>query len=86
MRVSVEASASSAAGLILIVSAAAYSCAMIVFAAIIVLRFVLNNITEIAVASSKVKPRIAIRSLGFLIVQMGLFSICTKLFGRANSS
>jgi hypothetical protein len=41
---------------------ASYSWAVIVFAAIMVLWLVLNNITEIAVASTKVKPRIAVRT------------------------
>jgi hypothetical protein len=57
---------------------ASYSWAVIVFAAIMVLWLVLNNITEIAVAGIKVKPRIAFRSLGSLIVLMALFSICTS--------
>lgn len=55
---------------------AAYSWAVIVFAAIMVLWLVLNNITEIAVAGIKVKPRIALRSLGSLLVLMWLFAIC----------
>jgi excinuclease UvrABC ATPase subunit len=41
-----------------------------------VLWVVLNNITEIAVAGIKIKPRIAFRSLGSLIVLMSMFSIC----------
>jgi hypothetical protein len=57
---------------------AAYSWAVIVFAAIMVLWLVLNNITEIAVAGIKVKPSIAFRSFGSLIVLMALFSICTN--------
>jgi hypothetical protein len=56
---------------------ASYSWAVIVFAAIMVLWLVLNNITEIAVAGVTVKPRIAFRSLGSLIVLMALFSAYT---------
>jgi hypothetical protein len=55
---------------------AAYSWAVIVFAAIMVLWLVLNNISEIAVAGIKVKPTIAFRSLGSLLILMMLFSIC----------
>jgi len=53
----------------------AYSWVVIVFAAIMVLWLVLNNISEIAVAGIKVKPTIAFRSLGSLLILMVLFSI-----------
>jgi hypothetical protein len=55
---------------------AAYSWAVIVFAVIMVLWLVLNNVSEIAVAGIKVKPTIAFRSLGSLLILMVLFSLC----------
>ena len=57
---------------------ASYSWAVVVFSIIMALWLVLNNISEIAVAGVTIKPRVAFRSLGSLIVLMVLFSLYTN--------